>query len=104
MIYLVVYKTNNGLKSRFVTTHVFLKPGEYTNGGWQLLSVGYYHGKKFIDKDTLYSHYKKIDSRKNYFNTLFLKIKHYSNFLLKILLFIFLVKEIIYKFFIYIFE
>lgn len=100
MFYLVVYNTNNGLKCRLVTTHVFLKPGEYTNGGWRLLTVGYYYGKKFIDKETLFNNYKRIDNRKNFFKKIFSSLTRYSEILLKILLFVFLVKELVYKFFI----
>lgn len=101
-MYLIVYQTPTCLKARYLTTRVFYNPGDYTNGGWKVLSVGYYFDKKFIDKDTYSEILNKCHKRH------LIKIKTISqlntclNILLKVLLFIFLVKEIVYKFFIYI--
>ena len=101
-MYFIVYQTLNGLKARYLTTHVFLTPGDKTLGGWKVLSVGYYYGKKFIDKKTYFEiinrtknrHLKYLKFKAN-FSTIF-------NILLKILLTLFLLREVIYKFFIYI--
>ena len=101
-MYLIVYNTSNGLKCRYLTTHIFLNPGDITPGGWLVLSVGYYHNKKFIGKDEFYQLLQKHSDFR--FKTLKIKssLNRYYNFVIKILLSIFLLKEIIYKFFIYI--
>lgn len=100
-MYLIVYQTQYDLKARFLTTHVFYNPGDYTPGGWKVLSVGYYFNKKFIDKK-LYSDYLNR-SRHRHLKRIYLKdlLSNDFNKLLKLLLFIFLLKELIYKFFIY---
>lgn len=100
-MYFIVYQTLNGLKGRYLTTHTFYTPGDITSGGWKVLSVGYYHDKKFIDKKS-YSNYINMSRKRHY-----KKIKYkdnfttYTNLVLKILLSVFLIKEVIYKFFIY---
>lgn len=101
-MFLIVYKTSNGLKARYLSTHVFYSPGDYTSGGWQVLSVGILHGKKFIDlKELRLAHQKddRLRLKKELFYSTFIK---YFNILLKVGLFLFLVKELLYKFFIYI--
>lgn len=101
-MFLIVYKTSNGLKARYLSTHVFYSPGDYTSGGWRVLSVGILHGKKFIDLKELRLIHQKDDRlrfKKELFYSTFIK---YFNILLKVGLFLFLVKELLYKFFIYI--
>lgn len=101
-MYLIVYKTSNGLKARYLTTHVYYSPGQYTSGGWQVLSIGILQGKKFIDIKELRLAHQKDDLqrlKKELFYSTFTK---YFNILLKVGLFLFLVKELLYKFFIYI--
>lgn len=100
-MYLIVYQTSNGLKARYLTTYTFYVPGDETPGGWKILSVGYYYDKKFIDKKTYSNNLEK--NRKLHFKKIYFK-EHFTSFInlfLKILLTIFLIREVIYKFFIY---